>query len=94
MLYLTGKNLSYEYPHCGVVATADAATYQLIKISAIHFDEQYQPENGMAHAIGSTDNSGRLPYQVLQILYFIYPSCLLLDKASLFSRFLFLRLYR
>ena len=53
------KNLSYEYPHGGVVATADAATYQLIKISAIHFDEQYPTENGMAHVIGTTDNTGR-----------------------------------
>jgi len=45
--------------HCGVVATADAATYELIKMSAIHFYEQYPPEKGVAHVIGTTDNTGR-----------------------------------
>ena len=53
------KNLSYEYTHGGIVATADAATYELIKISAIRFYEQYPPENGMAQVIGTTDNTGR-----------------------------------
>ena len=52
------KNLSYEYPHGGVVA--DVATYQPIKISAIHFDEQYPPEKGVAHVVCTTDNTGRI----------------------------------
>jgi len=53
------KNLSYEYTHGGIVATADCTTYELIKISAIHFYEQYPPENGMAQVIDTTDNTGR-----------------------------------
>ena len=29
-------------------------------MSATHFYEQYPPEKGMAHVIGTTDNTGRI----------------------------------
>ena len=53
------KNLKYEYTGGGIVAEADAATYELLKIAAIQYYKSYSKLNETAHITDITDNSGK-----------------------------------
>ena len=57
------KNLKYNYTDDGVVDTADAATFELIKHATLQLYSQYPSDKGSAHITFITDNSKQFHVQ-------------------------------
>ena len=58
------KSLTYEYTGGGIVAEADAATYELLKTAAIHFYQSYPDEDGKADITNVTDKTRKNIVQI------------------------------
>ena len=50
------SNLKYNYTGCGLVGTADAATFELIKLATLQLYIQYPSDKGSVHVTFITGN--------------------------------------
>ena len=58
------KSLNYEYTGGGIVAEADIATYELLKIAAVYFYQHYLEKDGKAEITNVTDKTRKNIIQV------------------------------